>query len=128
MGLGDFLGGIGRDILSLPGKLNEARYTHQDIYVPVGKDPDTGEDIKIPAADLQRSYWNPETNAIYAPQPRRTGQSGFGKFVQGLPGILSAGIHAASAPTQPGAVSALNMFRSMDIGRDFSQKQNMIAY
>ena len=95
MGLLDGIKSLGRGIASIPGKLNEARFTHGTRMVPIGKDPDTGDDIEIPEEDLMSTGYSPATGQVYKQEQVRTGPSGFGNFIsKGLPRMIGAGITA----------------------------------
>ncbi len=130
MGILDSIKTMGRGIARLPGAINEARYNHATVMVPIGRNPDTGEEITIPAEELQSmdAMYDPASGQIMRPQTVRTGQSGFGNFLaNGLPRMLDAGIAAATAPGN-GQGGFLAGLRGMDIGRDRLEKRDMLAY
>ncbi len=128
MGILDSLKSVGR-------RLNESRYSHATVMVPIGRDPDTGEEITVPEEELiQKGQYNPagmhgpSDGNILMPKQVRTGQSGFGQFLsQGLPRMATAGIEAATSPGD-GSGGALAVLKGMNIGSQALQKRDMIAH
>mgnify|MGYP001579143865 CR=1 FL=1 len=56
MGLLDGIRAFGSGIAATPRKLNEARYSHATVMVPIGEDPETGEEITISEDELRASF------------------------------------------------------------------------
>lgn len=129
MGLLEGIRSLGRGIASIPRKLNEAQYSHATVMVPIGVDPDTGEEIKISEEELRSSgMYDPQSGQTVMPQQVRTGQSRFGHAMQnGIPRMLSAGVAAAAAPGD-GTGGILAGIKGMQIGGQHLQKQDLLAY